>query len=151
MSEHSNELPDIRAILKQAVQSKSSDVFVVPGAPLTLKTEGLVIPTNGPALKPDETFLLVRQIYDMAERNMDTLTQTGDDDFSISIVNFGRFRCNAYKQRNSYAVVLRVMSFDIPEPEQFHIPPEIMQLASFRKGLVLVTGAAGSGKSTTLA
>lgn len=151
MSEPNREIPDIRAILKAAVENKSSDVFVVPGAPMTLKTDGLVIPTDGAALKPDETFLLVRQIYDMAERSMDTLTMTGDDDFSLSMAQFGRFRCNAYKQRNSYAVVLRVMSFDIPEPAQFHIPSEIMQLAAFRKGLVLVTGAAGSGKSTTLA
>ncbi|MDD4076296.1 MAG: PilT/PilU family type 4a pilus ATPase [Eubacteriales bacterium] len=151
MSEPNRDIPDIRAILKEAVQTKSSDVFVVPGAPLTLKTDGLIVPSNGPSLMPDETFLLVRQIYDMAGRGMETLTETGDDDFSLSMAQLGRFRCNAYKQRNSYAVVLRVMSFDIPAPEQFHIPPEIMQLASFRKGLVLVTGAAGSGKSTTLA
>ena len=151
MNEDVSRIPDILGILKTAVKNKSSDVFIVPGAPMTLKTDGLVIPTDGPELTPEETFLLVRHIYDMAERGMDALTQNGDDDFSLSLAQFGRFRCNAYKQRNSYAVVLRVMSFDIPEPEQFHIPPEIMTLASFRKGLVLVTGAAGSGKSTTLA
>ena len=108
MSEPNRDIPDIRAILKEAVQTKSSDVFVVPGAPLTLKTDGLIVPSNGHSLMPDETFLLVRQIYDMAGRGMETLTETGDDDFSLSMAQLGRFRCNAYKQRNSYAVVLRV-------------------------------------------
>jgi len=145
------QLPDIREILISAAKEKCSDAFVVPGAPLTLKKDGLVRQGAGERLTPEDTFFLVRQIYDMAGRGMEHLSAGGDDDFSLSVAQLGRFRCNAYKQRNSYAMVLRVMSFDIPDPDEYHIPPEIMNLTSIRNGLILVTGAAGSGKSTTLA
>ena len=82
---------------------------------------------------------------------MDKLLQTGDDDFSFSISGVGRFRCNAYQQRNSYAMVLRVVSLVLPDPEKMHIPSEILKLSDMKKGLILVTGPAASGKSTTLA
>jgi len=82
---------------------------------------------------------------------MDPFIQSGDDDFSFSISGLGRFRCNAYKQRGSMAAVLRVVSFTLPDAAELHIPPAVTGLYKTRKGLVLITGSAGSGKSTTLA
>jgi len=94
---------------------------------------------------------LIKQVYELDNRDMDHLTQHGDDDFSFSVSGVGRFRCNAYQQRNSLAMVLRVVSLVLPNPEKMHIPDEILRLADVKKGLVLVTGPAASGKSTTLA
>ena len=75
---------------------------------------------------------------------------TGDDDFSFSIVGMGRFRCNAYKQRGSLAAVLRVVAFELPDYRNLGIPQTVIDLSRRKKGLVLITGSAGSGKSTTL-
>ena len=84
-------------------------------------------------------------------RNIDPFLQTGDDDFSFSIPGLSRFRVNAYRQRGSLAAVIRVIAFDLPNPDILHIPEEVMSAADFTKGMVLVTGPAGSGKSTTMA
>jgi len=99
-----------------------------------------------------DTEILLREIYGMnANRSLDDLLYTGDDDFSFSIPNLGRFRCNAYRQRGSLAAVLRVVSYGLPDPGQLGIPESVLELADMAKGLVFVTGPAGSGKSTTLA
>ena len=82
---------------------------------------------------------------------MDGLEKAGDDDFSFAISELGRFRCNAYKQRGSYAAVLRIVRFELPNYRELDIPAPVIGLSSFSKGLVLVTGPTGSGKSTTLA
>ena len=101
---------------------------------------------------PEDTDRLIHQIYSMAgNRNIDPFLQTGDDDFSFSIPGLSRFRVNAYRQRGSLAAVIRVIAFDLPNPDILHIPEEVMSAADFTKGMVLVTGPAGSGKSTTMA
>ena len=84
---------------------------------------------------------------------MDTFMQNGnhDDDFSFALPGIGRFRANVFRQRGSYGAVIRVIPFGLPDPAEFHIPDEVLRLAKFQKGLVLVTGPAGAGKSTTLA
>jgi twitching motility protein PilT len=82
---------------------------------------------------------------------MEKLMKTGDDDFSFAIPGISRFRMNAYRQRGSLAAVIRVIAFEIPKPEDIHIPKQILDLGDLQKGLVVVTGPAGSGKSTTLA
>lgn len=101
---------------------------------------------------PEDTKKLIEDIYSIAEeRKIETLETAGDDDFSFSISNLGRFRISTYRQRGSLAAVIRLIAFQLPNPEELSIPSQIMQLAEYRKGLVLVTGSAGSGKSTTLA
>lgn len=80
-----------------------------------------------------------------------TLDKTGDDDFSFAIPGVSRFRVSTFKQRGSYSAVIRVISFTLPQPSELHIPDAVMNLADSRRGMVLVTGPAGSGKSTTLA
>lgn len=77
--------------------------------------------------------------------------KTGDDDFSFAIPGVSRFRVSTFKQRGSYSAVIRVISFTLPQPSELHIPDAVMNLADSRRGMVLVTGPAGSGKSTTLA
>ena len=102
-------------------------------------------------LMPRDTEQLLREIYALAERPMDQLLQTGDDDFSFPIPGVSRFRASAYKQRGSLSIVIRLIATSLPDPSTIGIPESIISLGRFSKGLVLVTGPAGSGKSTTLA
>lgn len=144
-------MAEIHELLQSAIERGGSDVFIIPGSCVRLKVAGEVQPLLDAVLKPDDTKRLIQQVYDLDRRPMDRLTQFGDDDFSFSVSGVGRFRCNAYQQRNSFAMVLRVVSLSLPDPVQMHIPDEILRLADIKKGLVLVTGPAASGKSTTLA
>ena len=155
MREHSGreaeKMAEIHDILQSAIARGGSDVFIIPGSSVRLKVAGEVQQLLDGILKPDDTRRLIRQVYELDGRDMERLIQHGDDDFSFSVSGVGRFRCNAYQQRNSLAMVLRVVSLALPNPEKMHIPNEILRLADFKKGLVLVTGPAASGKSTTLA
>jgi energy-coupling factor transporter ATP-binding protein EcfA2 len=81
---------------------------------------------------------------------MKTFIDTGDDDFSFAIPGLSRFRVNAYKQRGTMSVVIRIITFELPDYRELMIPDSVMDIANASKGLVLVTGPAGSGKSTTL-
>ncbi|NLZ81549.1 MAG: PilT/PilU family type 4a pilus ATPase [Clostridiales bacterium] len=139
-------------ILKTAVSKEASDVFIVSGCPISIKANGLIQPLDTIKLNFKDTQDLINQIYKLYDLgDMNQLLETGDDDFSFSISGFGRFRCNAYKQRGSLAAVLRLVKFELPKPKDLHIPAIVMDLYKKQRGLILVTGPAGSGKSTTLA
>ena len=139
-------------LLKKAVALHASDIFIVAGRPASIRLNGSIIIENTERLMPDDTHLLLEQIYQLADdRDMDTLIRTGDDDFSFSVQNLSRFRVSAFKQRGSLSAVIRVISFELPDRRERHIPERIINLADYSKGLVLVTGPAGNGKSTTLA
>ncbi|WP_101697748.1 type IV pilus twitching motility protein PilT [Clostridium minihomine] len=143
---------EILEILQQAVIQKASDVFIISGCPVSFKINDIIHPINEDRLMPDDTRKLIDQIFQLTEqRDMNSFLNKGDDDFSFSIANLGRFRCNAYRQRNSFAAVLRVLGFELPDPSALHIPKTVIDLYKKEKGLVLITGSAGSGKSTTLA
>lgn len=92
---------------------------------------------------------LIRGIYELAQRDMGDYLRTGDDDFSFSVPGLARFRVNAYRQRGSCAVVVRVVAFSVPDWQQLGIPETVMSLADLTNGMVLVAGTAGCGKSTT--
>ena len=82
---------------------------------------------------------------------MEALLAAGDDDFSFAIHDLSRVRCNVYRQRGTLAATCRIVAFGLPDPKALHIPDAVLQLSQRRGGLILVTGPAGSGKSTTLA
>lgn len=145
-------MDNMQIALQKAVEAKASDIFIISGYPMAYKIMDVIEPVDEQRLMPENTEDLIAQIYRLCNgRSMETLLRTGDDDFSFSIQGLGRFRCNAYKQRNSLAAVLRVVYFNLPDYRQLHIPETVMEMANRKKGLVLVTGSAGSGKSTTLA
>ena len=101
---------------------------------------------------PDQSEALLQGIYALTKtRPIERLLSQGDDDFSFSLPGVGRFRCCAYMQRGSLAAVLRVVRFELPDPQKLGIPRSVMELSDTQSGMVLVTGPAGSGKSTTLA
>ena len=142
-------MEDVIEYLKTAVETGASDVFVVAGAPVTVKADGKMRSLESGKLLPPSTIDLITQVYEKASRSMERLLDTGDDDFSFAVGGLARFRVNAYRQRGSYAMVIRIVSFDIPDYRKLGIPEEVMMLSELTHGLVLVTGTAGSGKSTT--
>ena len=142
----------IQEMLGKITKSGASDIFIIAGLPLSYKAGGQIIEEGDVKLMPSDTVSLITEIYCLAgERDMTKLNKTGDDDFSFAITGIARFRINAYKQRGSLSAVIRVINFNIPAPEDLGIPKKIIEFADKKKGLVLVTGPAGSGKSTTLA
>ena len=137
--------------LTTAANQHASDIFIIAGRPLSIKVDGHLT-DYGERLMPDDTKQILECIYQMANNSdINHLLNTGDDDFSFSIPGLSRFRINAYKQRGSLAAVIRVIAFQLPDPSELSIPDDVMQTADYTKGMVLVTGSAGSGKSTTMA
>ncbi len=138
-------------LLKKAVALGGSDVFIVPGASVSVKIHSELVDLTDQRMSPENTEQLVRQMYEFAHRDFALLEREGDDDFSFSIQNVSRFRCNAYRQRGTLAAICRIVNFELPDPQRMAIPDIVMNLSALRSGMVLVTGPAGSGKSTTLA
>ena len=143
---------DVKELLGLAVAEKASDIFLVAGMPFSYKQGGRILYRGDQKLMPADIDELVKQIYTVAgNRNMTRILETGDDDFSFAIPNMSRFRANIFRQRGSMAAVIRIITFNLPKYEELHLPRTIIDIAKMTKGLVLVTGPAGSGKSTTLA
>ncbi len=142
----------VETLAKITKEGQASDIFIVAGRQLSYKANGAIYTEGEDRLMPAATSELITAIYDLAgHRSMDRLINTGDDDFSFALRGVARFRMSAFKQRGSLSAVIRVINFNIPDPNDLGIPESIIHLADRKKGLVLVTGPAGSGKSTTLA
>ena len=144
---------ELTQILQKALEIGGSDIFLIPGSSATAKVKGHLVQLTEEKLLPADTANMIREAYRMAGEHSDELLhRDGDDDFSFSFNRQARFRCNAYKQRGTLAATCRVVTFGLPAPNALHIPPMVIDLvSSCRNGMVLVTGPAGSGKSTTLA
>ena len=141
---------ELMNILEQAVKDDASDIFLVVGQAVSFKQDGSIKKMDEAKLTPVDTENIITNIYDKAGRSLSHFMTTGDDDFSLSIANLGRFRCNVFRQRGTFGAVIRVVHFELPGYREMRIPESIMKLSELNKGLVLVTGAAGSGKSTTI-
>lgn len=141
---------ELKDILADAVNQHASDIFLVVGRQISFKIQGMIVQQGEKNLVPDETLTLINEMYKLADNRDINTRLTGDDDFAISLVNIGRFRVNIFRQRGTWSAVLRVVAFNLPKFEAVGIPQEVIDLSKYTKGLVLVTGTAGSGKSTTL-
>lgn len=142
---------NLKGILELAHEKKASDIYMVSGRPLSFKINGQITEMEEDKLLPNDTEALIREIYEHANnRNLARVAEEGDDDFSFSLPGIARFRVSAYKQRGTLAAVIRVVAFNLPDPAELGIPEIVLKQADKKKGLVLVTGPAGSGKSTTL-
>lgn len=144
---------ELKALLQEMIDKKASDVFIVAGLPLTYTADGRQVRMDMAPLMPADTKELVDAIYELSGRDEQIFTDghNHDDDFSFAVPGMGRFRVNVFRQRGSLGAVIRVIPFTLPNPADYHIPDDVMACADFQKGLVLVTGPAGAGKSTTLA
>ena len=137
--------------LKRSVADEASDLFIIAGGPVCEKLEKRLCAISEDRLSPAQTEQLIMDIYKMATRSPDRYLERGDDDFSLSVPGLARFRVNAYRQRGSMAAVVRIVAFDIPDWKDLQIPQQVIDLSEVHHGLILVTGTAGSGKSTTQA
>lgn len=144
-------MENIYTYLKQAVDENCSDLFVAAGKAVSVKKGDKIAPVGQGPLTPEQASTLVQELYSFAERPVDRYLARGDDDFSVSVPGLARFRVSAYRQRGTMAAAIRVVHFGIPDWRERGIPEEVMRLADIPSGLVLVTGPANAGKSTTLA
>jgi twitching motility protein PilT len=137
-------------ILQIAVQKKASDVHIVPLRKPMLRISGSLVPIEEyPVLSPDDTKNLIYSIlYDEQKQKFE---ENWELDCSFDVPNLSRFRVNVLIQKNGIGAVLRLISSSIPTPESLGLPPAVVNLADMPRGLILVTGPTGSGKSSTLA
>jgi twitching motility protein PilT len=146
-----SEMIVLEDVLRMVTSAGASDIYLISGRPLSYKLNGAIASMSEERLTPGDTHDLIEQIYRMASaRDLSQVEKYGDDDFSFSLPNVARFRVNTYKQRGTLAAVIRIVAFDLPDPATLNIPQIVLDQSQRMKGLVLVTGPAGSGKSTTL-
>ncbi len=136
-------------LLRMMVQKDGSDLFITAGAVPSMKLDGKMTPLSNQSLSPQHTQVLVRSL--MNDRQMAEFDQTRECNFAISLPGVSRFRVNAFTQRGSVGVVLRVIRSDIPEFADLDLPPVLKDVSMTSRGLVIFVGATGSGKSTSLA
>ncbi len=144
-------MPELVNYLQRVVEDGASDLFIIAGSPACEKLDNRIKHIDEERLMPDDSRRLITDLYEKAGRPMDEFAARGDDDFSFALAGLARFRANVYRQRGSYAAVIRVVAFGIPDWRALGIPEEVINLADVKHGMVLVTGTAGSGKSTTQA
>jgi twitching motility protein PilT len=136
-------------ILQYATVNHASDIHISPMSPVMIRVDGELVAASDHLLLPDETFRILRPI--LTDYQWNELEREGELDFAYSAPGFSRVRVNAFRQRGTYGMAMRILSYEIPSPQQLGIPQAIVDLTNRKRGLVLVTGATGSGKSTTLA
>ena len=135
-------------LLRMIVEKGASDLHLRCGEPPILRLHGEMMRLDQPPLDPETLEQMLRSI--MPERNRNEFTDTNDTDYAYEITGVARFRANALKDRNGPAAVFRQIPATVVTVEQMGITPEVQKLCQLNKGLVLVTGPTGSGKSTTL-
>ena len=136
-------------ILRLMAEKKASDVYLSANAPALIKINGECVPINNQILPPDAPRNLLAEV--VPPNRIEELEESGELNMGVPIKGVGRFRVSAMRQRGTYAVVIRFISQDIPDLTELNLPPILADLIMEKRGLVLVVGATGSGKSTTLA
>lgn len=140
---------NILQILRVALDSNASDLHITTGLPPIIRVNGKLTKVGENVLLPQHTEAIIDQMLTPQQKH--ELELKGEIDFSYSKQGIGRFRANIYKQRNSYSIALRVVPMFIPSIDGLNLPKILKQLSMKQRGLILVTGPTGSGKSTTLA
>ncbi len=140
---------NVKPLFKLMVDKKASDLFFTTYAPVMIKIDGKIMPVNQVELTPK----MVRQaaLELMNEGQLEKFTKELEIDFAISEPGLGRFRINVFHQRGNVAMVLRFITPELPQLEQLGMPEILKDMIMLRRGLILMVGASGSGKSTTLA
>lgn len=139
----------INDLLGISKDNGASDLHITVGVPPKCRVNGELRSMDLPKLMPKDTESIIEPI--LGEYHKKVLEEFGEVDFAYSIPNFGRYRVNVFRQRGSLACVIRLVGMSIPEPHTLGITPAMLELTNKKRGLVLVTGPTGSGKSTTLA
>jgi len=136
-------------LLRAMVSRKGSDLFITSGFPPAMKVDGKVTPITDKALSTDQAAMLTRAI--MNDRQTKEFDASKECNFAISPPGIGRFRVNAFVQQGRTGCILRTLTTDIPDFDKLELPPVLKKVVMEKRGLLMVVGATGSGKSTTLA
>ncbi|MGN0291819.1 MAG: type IV pilus twitching motility protein PilT, partial [Lachnospiraceae bacterium] len=139
----------IEDILVEGNNRGASDIHLCPRSPVMFRIDGELVPMSEELIKAYEIEEIVKPM--LTEEQTEELEKMGELDFAYSIAGFNRVRVNVFRQRGTYAMALRILSFEVPSPKELGVPEAVVNLTTKKRGLVLVTGATGSGKSTTLA
>ncbi|MCG8382087.1 MAG: PilT/PilU family type 4a pilus ATPase [Gammaproteobacteria bacterium] len=139
----------IHNLLRSLHKEKGSDLYISAGAPPAMRVKGKILKITSPALTPSHTQVLTRSI--MSDKQAAEFEATNECNFSIALQNLSRFRISAFVQRGSTAMVIRQISDDIPSIETLHLPSVVRDIVMAKRGLVIVVGGTGTGKSTSLA
>ncbi|MEO0232726.1 MAG: type IV pilus twitching motility protein PilT [candidate division WOR-3 bacterium] len=139
----------MKQLLEEMVHRDATDLHISAGSPPLFRIDGILVPSNYDVLTKEEAQQLVYSV--MTEEQKKKLEEEWEVDFSFGITGLSRFRANAYKQRGSISIAIRTIPYKIRSFEELGLPPVVEEFASRQKGLVLVTGPTGHGKSTTLA
>jgi twitching motility protein PilT len=140
---------DYKAVLQQMIQHNASDLHLKVGRPPTLRVDGHMQSLDMPALKQEDLRSLAEQI--MAPKNIKEFSEQKESDFALAVPGIGRFRVNAYQQRGTIAYALRTVPFQAKTVSELNLPEAVERISLMPRGLILVTGITGSGKSTALA
>ena len=136
-------------LLRMMVSKDGSDLFITTGSPPAMKVDGRVTTVSKQNLSPSHTQMLTRSI--MNDKQVSEFEEKQECNFSISLPGVARFRVNAFVQRGSTGMVLRIINSEIPGFEELNLPPILKDIAMTKRGLVIFVGGTGSGKSTSLA
>jgi twitching motility protein PilU len=140
---------NVKPLFKLMVEKKASDLFFAPFAPAKIKIDGKIMPVNKLEMTPKMVKQAAYELMDEAQ--LDEFTRELEIDFAISEAGLGRFRVNVFHQRGNVAMVLRYITSELPTLEDLGMPEQLKDLIMLRRGLVLMVGSTGCGKSTTLA
>jgi twitching motility protein PilT len=140
----------IHELLRSTIERRASDLHLKPGSYPMIRVDGtLVVATESKRLEPEDTEALARMI--MSPSQFERFRQLSELDLAYSVGGLGRFRCNVFHQRGTVGIVFRIIPTAVPSIDELELPPILKGIADEERGLVLVTGTTGSGKSTTLA
>ncbi|MEO0616269.1 MAG: PilT/PilU family type 4a pilus ATPase [Pseudomonadota bacterium] len=140
---------NVKPLFKLMVEKKASDLFFAPFAPVKIKIDGKIMSVNKMELTPKQVRQAAMEI--MTEEQMEALARDLEVDFAVSETGLGRFRVNAFHQRGNLAMVMRYITAEMPTLEELNMPALFGDLIMHKRGLILMVGATGSGKSTTIA
>src|SRR5687768_13973374 len=140
---------DYKAVLQHMIQSNASDLHLKVGRPPTLRVDGQMVSIEAAPLKQEDLRSLAEQI--MGPKNIKEFSDLKESDFALAVPGVGRFRVNAYQQRGTIAYAFRTVPFQAKTISELNLPTVCERIAMMPRGLVLVTGITGSGKSTALA
>ena len=140
---------NLERVLRLMAEKSASDVYMSANTPILIKIHGQILQLSDQLLTTNQTRQLLGEL--LAPQQLEELEETGELNVGISIPRVGSFRLSAFKQRGSIAAVFRCIPFEIPSLESLGVPPLMNQIITDKRGLILMVGATGTGKSTTLA
>tara|TARA_Y100001970_G_scaffold187760_1_gene228428 strand:+ start:1067 stop:2122 length:1056 start_codon:yes stop_codon:yes gene_type:complete len=140
---------NLKELLTKTVEENASDLHITVGSPPRIRKGGKLVPVSDKNLSIDDTKKIIES--ELSETNKEKLNNKTEVDYSISVPGVSRFRVNVFNQRGNWAAAYRRLPYEIPSIDSLGLPQAVINLTKRRKGLVLITGTTGSGKSTTLA